>query len=182
MAAQVQVTFRDIPHSDAVSAHVERRAAKLDTFFDRITKCHVVVAAPHKHHKHGQRFEVKIDMHVPGRELVVTRNLDAEKEDLHATVDNAFTDAERILEDYSHKLKLGPKLSHQKPPHGTVSKVFSDRGYGFIEDGGGREIYFHENAVLGGKFRRLEVGSKVRYAEEDGDKGPQASTVHVIEI
>ncbi|WP_146653687.1 HPF/RaiA family ribosome-associated protein [Labilithrix luteola] len=180
MAATVQITFRDIPHSNSIETQVQRRAAKLDTFFDRIVSCHVVVAAPHRHHKQGRRYQVSIDMLVPGKELAVTHNLDDDKEDLHATVDNAFTDAERVLEEHCRKLKLGPKLTHQKPPHGVVTKLFSDRGYGFIEDGG-REIYFHRNSVLNGKFDKLSVGAKVRYAEEDGDKGPQASTVHVVE-
>jgi len=59
-----------------------------------------------------------------------------------------------------------------------VTKLFVDRGYGFIEDEEGREIYFHRNSVLGIAFEKLHVGAKVRFAEEDGDKGPQASTVH----
>lgn len=180
MTVPVQVTFRDIPHSDAVASHVERRAAKLETFYDRIMRCHVVVEAPHRHHKHGKRYHVRIDMHVPGRELVVSRNLDDTKEDLHAAVDDAFADAERVVEEYARELKLGGRVSHVKPPHGVVAKVFHDRGYGFITDEEGREIYFHQNSVLGGKFARMRAGTKVRYAEEDGDKGPQASTVHVV--
>ena len=55
MAVPVQVTFRDMPPSDAVTAHVEKRAAKLETFHDRIVKCHVMLEAPHRHHKHGKR-------------------------------------------------------------------------------------------------------------------------------
>lgn len=177
MENPLQVTFRDIPPSDSVTDHVERRAAKLDTFFDRLTSCHVVVAEPHRHHKHGKRYEVTVEMSVPGRALVVSKISEDDKEDLHATLDAAFGDAERILEEYSRKRKLGSRLTHAKPPHGVVSKLFAERGYGFIEDGG-REIYFHRNAVLGGKFDKLSVGSRVRYAEEDGDQGPQASTVH----
>ncbi|MCL2722946.1 MAG: cold shock domain-containing protein [Polyangiaceae bacterium] len=181
MAALVQVTFRDIPQSESVASHVERRAAKLETFFDRMVKCHVVVAAPHRHHKQGKRYQVCINMRVPGQELVVSRNLDGDKEDLHATLDSAFGDAERVLEEYSQKLKLGVKVSHQRPPHGIISKLFGDRGYGFIEDPDGREIYFHRNSIVGNSFDKLSVGTKVRFAEEDGDKGPQASTVHVVE-
>jgi ribosomal subunit interface protein len=184
MTVPVQVTFRDIPHSDAVASHVSRRAAKLETFHDRITKCHVVVEAPHRHHKHGKRYHVRIDMHVPGKELVVSKNLDDNKEDLHAAVDDAFGDAERVLEDYAKELKLGQRATQSRPGRGTVTKIFHDRGYGFIgpeHDGGGVEIYFHQNSVLDGRFEKLSIGAKVRYAEEDGDKGPQASTVHVVD-
>ena len=177
MQSPVQVTFRDIQPTATVSEHVERRAAKLDTFFDRITKCHVVVEAPNAvHHRHGARFHVRIDLHVPGKELVVTRNPEDRKEDLHAAIDDAFGDAERVLEEYARQLH-SPR-PHQRPPHGIVAKLFPDRGYGFIEAEDGREIYFHRNSVLGTSFEKLHVGSKVRFAEEDGDKGPQASTVH----
>jgi ribosomal subunit interface protein len=172
---QVQLTFRDIPHSDSVAAHVERRAQKLETFFDRMTRCLVVVEAPHRHSRHGKRYHVRIDMHVPGKELVVSRNLDDSTEDLHAAVDNAFADAERVLESYHHELARDAK-PRSKSPFGVVTKLFD--GYGFLEHEG-REVYFHENSVLGGKFDKLAVGSKVRFAEEDGDKGPQASTVEV---
>jgi cold shock CspA family protein len=44
----------------------------------------------------------------------------------------------------------------------------------------GREIYFHKNSVLDDKFKTLEVGTEVRFAESNGDKGPQASTVVVL--
>jgi len=43
-----------------------------------------------------------------------------------------------------------------------------------------REIYFHKNSVLGRAFPRLKVGTTVRFAEEQGERGPQASTVHVV--
>ena len=49
--------------------------------------------------------------------------------------------------------------------------------FGFIETNDGREIYFHRNSVLNGDFAKLAVGAHVTFAEEMGDKGPQASTV-----
>jgi len=178
MAVPVQVTFRDMPPSDAVTAHVEKRAAKLETFHDRIVKCHVMLEAPHRHHKHGKRYHVRIDMQVPGKELVVTKNLEDTKEDLYAAVDDAFGDAERVLEGYMRELEPSLK-NHVSPPRGVIKTLFTDRGYGFIETEDGREVYFHANSVVDGKFEKLKVGTKVRFAEEDGDKGPQASTVDV---
>jgi ribosomal subunit interface protein len=182
MQSPVQITFRDFPSSPALFAHVERRAAKLDTFFDRITKCHVVIEAPNlRHHAHGKLFHVRIDLHVPGRELVVSKNPEEAKEDAHAAIDEAFGEAERALEAFArfHRHEEKP---HAKQPHGVVTKVFQDRGYGFIERSDGEEIYFHRNSVHGARFEKLVTGTKVRFAEEDGDKGPQASTVYVIDV
>ena len=178
MQSPVQITFRDIKPSNAVSAHVEKRAAKLDMFFDRITSCHVVVEAPNRSHKHGPGYHVRIDLHVPGKELVVTKNPDERREELHAAIDDVFGDAERVLADYKLQLHHDTK-THLRPAHGMLTKIFVDRGYGFIETGDGREVYFHRNSVLGAPFDKLQVGTKVRFAEEDGEKGPQASTVHV---
>jgi cold shock CspA family protein len=61
-----------------------------------------------------------------------------------------------------------------------VKKFLAGEDCGFIETAEGREIYFHRNAVLGGAFDRLIVGSEVRFVEEKGVKGAQASTVHLI--
>jgi cold shock CspA family protein len=42
------------------------------------------------------------------------------------------------------------------------------------------EIYFHRNSVLDADFDKLKIGTEVRFVEEAGDKGPQASTVKVV--
>jgi ribosomal subunit interface protein len=180
MQSPVQVTFRDFSSSAAMIAHVEKRAAKLDTFFDRIHTCHVVLEAPHRHQHKGQRFHCRIELHLPGKQLVLATRPEDAKEDPYAVIDDAFADAERALEEFSRLLKHDTK-AHLKPPHGVVAKIFHDRGYGFIKaEEDGHEVYFHQNSVLGTKFDKLVLGTKVRYAEEDGDKGPQASTVHVL--
>lgn len=180
MAAPVQITFRDVPPSPAITAQVERRAAKLGSLYDRMVNCHVVVEEPHRRSRQGQKFHVRIDMMVPGKELVVTRTPEQLSQDLYAAIDDAFGDAERVLEEHVRKLQPDMK-AHARSPHGKVAKIFHDRGYGFIEDASdGHEVYFHAHSVLDGKFEKLEVGARVRFAEEDGDKGPQASTVHVV--
>jgi ribosomal subunit interface protein len=107
MQLPLQITFRDMPHSDAVEQHVRRRAAKLDQFFERITACRVVVEVPHRRHHHGKRYHVRIDLAVPRNELVVRRNPadNLRHEDMHAAIDDAFDDAERLLEDYARRLR-----------------------------------------------------------------------------
>lgn len=109
MNLPLQITFRDMDHSDAVDTHVRRRAEKLDTFFDRITACHVVVEAPHRHHTHGKRYHVRVDVAVPGHDLIVNRNPseNPRHEDMHAAVDDAFDDAERMVSEYANKMRRG---------------------------------------------------------------------------
>jgi cold shock CspA family protein len=70
--------------------------------------------------------------------------------------------------------------AHGEPPEGRIIRILREEGYGFIEATDGRELYFHRNSVLDDAFDHLEVGSEVRFAEENGEKGPQASTVRFL--
>jgi cold shock CspA family protein len=73
----------------------------------------------------------------------------------------------------------GQVKTHEEAPRGRVTRLFPEEGYGFLEAADGREIYFHRNALVNGDFDRLSVGRDVRYFEREGEKGPQASTVHL---
>lgn len=162
--------------------HVRRRARKLGTFYRRIVGCHVVVGAPHRRRLQGKRYHVRVDITVPGQELVIGRNppADPKHEDMHAAVDEAFDSAERAIHDYAGKLHREDRVARCGPPRGRIVKLFKREGYGFLESTEGYEIYFHKNAVREDRFRRLTVGTEVRFTEEAGEKGPQASTVDVV--
>lgn len=105
MDTPVQITFRDMESSPTMTAYVERRASKLEKLFDRLVDCHVVMEEPHRHSRHGKKFHVRISMRVPGKELVVSKQIDDAKEDLHAAIDQAFGDAERVLEEHARKVR-----------------------------------------------------------------------------
>ena len=72
MILPVQTTFRNMDASEAIAARVQDEADKLERCFDRITSCRVIVEAPHRHHRRGDPFHVRIELWVPGKELVVT--------------------------------------------------------------------------------------------------------------
>ena len=59
-------------------------------------------------------------------------------------------------------------------------ELVPDQDYGRIQASDGRDIYFHRNSLVRGEYDDLEVGSEVRFVEEAGEQGPQASTVHVV--
>lgn len=182
MQLPVQISFRGMEPSEAVEAKIRERTAKLDRFYDRIMSCRVVVESPHRRHHQGKLFHVRVDLTVPGGELAVTRE-PAEHhayEDVFVAIRDAFDAAQRQLEDYARRQR-GDLKTHEEPPSGRVSKLFPDEGYGFIETASGTEVYFHRNSVLDNAFARLEVGSDVEFVEEQGEKGPQASTVRVID-
>lgn len=59
-------------------------------------------------------------------------------------------------------------------------EMAQNQDYGRIQTSDGREVYFHRNSVVNGDFNSLDVGGEVRFDEESGDQGPQASTVQPI--
>ncbi len=107
MQTPLQLTFRGLPHSDALAAHLEERAEKLERSFDRIISCHVVVKLAGHHHRHGDRFELSINVGLPGHELVVTHAASEEgaAENVYVSADRAFDEAERQLEDWVRRLR-----------------------------------------------------------------------------
>jgi cold shock CspA family protein len=67
-----------------------------------------------------------------------------------------------------------------KTAHGWIDRISHEEGFGFIRAADGRELYFHRNALPNGDFDRLDPGAGVTFCEVDGEKGPQASTVHLL--
>jgi cold shock CspA family protein len=78
------------------------------------------------------------------------------------------------------RVRRGDVKHHEPPNEGTIVSLDKHASFGRIGTTDGREIYFHRNSVLNAKFDALEVGTPVRFDEEAGDQGPQASTVHVV--
>jgi cold shock CspA family protein len=175
MPVPLQITARDVSLSEAAEVEIRAKAADLETYYDGITGCRVVVEGPGRHHRTAP-FTLRIDLRVPGAELVVDRQANT---DLYVAIRDGFDAARRRLEDYARRQR-GTVKSHQDAGRARVSQLFPEKGYGFLETPDGREIYFHRHSVLHPGFERLTIGTEVRFAEEAGDKGPQASTMTII--
>jgi cold shock CspA family protein len=178
MKIPLQVTFRNMPPSEAIEGNIREKAAKLDSLHKRIVSCRVIVEAPHRHHHKGKLYHVRVDLTVPGGELVINREPSkrASHADVYVAIRDAFSAAGRRLQDHARRRRGSVKVHDSKPP-ARVTKLFTEDGFGFLETPDGREIYFHRNSVLEPGFDHIEVGTEVHYAEEQGEKGPQASTV-----
>ena len=181
MQMPLQISFHGMEPSPAIEARIREKAAKLERFCNRIVGCRVTVEAPHRHHRRGKLYNVRVDLSVPGKDVFVgsSRPLNHAHEDVYVAIRDAFNAAGRQLQDHVRKAQGAVKV-HPVPSHGKVVQLFSD--YGFVELPDGQEVYFHKNSVIGEGFDKLDIGSEVRLvlAEGEGAKGAQASTVSLI--
>jgi cold shock CspA family protein len=199
MQFPLQITFRNMTPSETIEEWIRDDADKLDSFYNRVMSCRVAIEVPHRHHRKGSPYHIRIDLIVPGEEIVIKRepslshrarelgeteikkHLEVKTlhKNLHLAINDAFKAAGRRLQDYARRQR-GDVKSHAPLHVGRVSKLLQDEGYGFLTSDDGRGIYFHKNSVLDRAFSRLKVGATVSFVEEPGEKGPQASTVRII--
>lgn len=179
MKLPLQVVFRNMEPSATVEAKIRERSELLDRTYPHVMSCRVVVEAHHKHHHQGNLYHVRVDLKVPDSEIVAARDPGEHHahEDVYVAVRDAFDAVRRQLEDYARRQR-GQVKSHEVPPHGRIAELHPD--YGKIETADGRLVYFHRNSVIDTDFDKLAIGSEVRFAEETGELGPQASTVYAV--
>ncbi|HVM81994.1 MAG TPA: HPF/RaiA family ribosome-associated protein [Stellaceae bacterium] len=180
MQLPLQITFRNLDASPTVEEKVRERAEELERFYGRIMSCRVVIEAATRRQHKGRLYHIRVDLKVPGKEIVVKRDPPEHHahEDIYVAVRDCFDAVRRQLEDHARH-RRGDIKSHDVPLHGTIAQLFAERDYGFIASSDGEEIYFHRNAVAENRFDKLAVGDEVRYVMHpgEGEKGPQASTV-----
>lgn len=107
MQIPLQITIRDMERSDALDTVLREHAAKLEQFHPRITRCRVTVEQLRRHHQQGHHFAVKIELRIPGREIVASRDHD---EDVYIALRDAFDSARRQLEEAAREQRGDVKL------------------------------------------------------------------------
>jgi ribosome-associated translation inhibitor RaiA len=102
MQNPLRLTFRGMAHSEALAAQLTLRVDRLEHFFDRIVSCHVVLDLAGHHHRHGDCYRVTINVGLPKRELIVSHTPSSHRamETPGTTIDRAFDEAQRQLEDW----------------------------------------------------------------------------------
>lgn len=181
MQTPAKIVFHEIPPSEAIEGVVRNKIDKLEEFYNRITRCRVVIEAPPRHHHKGKLYHVGIDLTVSNEEIFIGREHHDQHahEDVYVAIRDAFHAARRRLEDYARRHRHQIKTHHDAWPEGRIAKLFPDDGYGFITSRKGHEIYFHKNSMLNHPFERIQIGDAVRFVQEEGEKGSQASSVRI---
>lgn len=180
MSVPLQITWRNVQKSEALEAAIRAKVDKLGEFYDGILGCHVAVEKSHARHKKGNLYRIRLDIKVPNKEIVVTRDPAAHHahEDMYVSIRDTFDAARRQLQDYV-RVRRGEVKRHDEHHVGWVTRRIPNEDYGFIRTADDREIYFHRNAMINADFDRLRPGTQVMYVEEELAEGPQAKVVSV---
>src|SRR3569833_916112 len=164
MKLPVQITVRHMSLSEAAAAAIRDKAAKLDTFCVCFMSCRVLVEAPHRSQQNGMLYNVRIDLTLPGAELVVKRE---PHEDLYVAIRDAFYAARRQLQSHVRR-KRGEVKTHEEVPLAKVTRLYPEQGYGFIETLVGRVVFFFVFCVLFGGFWVFCFGVLVCFVVSSG--------------
>ncbi len=174
MQVPIQITMREVEQSEAVQERIKSRAKKLDQFFDKVISCKVVAELHQGHRQTGKLYNVRVNVRVPGKELVANRN---EQDNLYKAIRDAFDDMDRQVEEQA-KIINGEVKTHVGLSNGEIVRLFDDDQFGFIEaTATGEEFYFNADNVVHPKFKFLRVGMPVQFVEKIGDDGPRACRV-----
>lgn len=180
MQKPLQIHFHQIDPSPAIEARIREECQELEEFYDRIIGCSVTVDAPHQRHHQGNLYQVKVHLTLPDGDIHSTHAHHDEHahEDAYVAIRDSFRAVRRQLEDYARKRRADVKTHEPALLQGAVAELHGDQDYGMLETPDGRRVYFHRHSVLNDAFDHLHPGDQVRFAEEIGEQGPQASTVH----
>jgi cold shock CspA family protein len=181
MNEALKIQFKNCDSTRAIEKSIFDHFEKLDRHFSPIIAGKITVEKPHRSKHRGGLYRVTVNLTTPRKELFVGKSPNDEHahDDVYVAIRDAFLSMERKLRTHFDQLRQEVKI-HHAPAKGKVIRLFPRDGYGFIETSDGRQIYFNENSVLNQNFSHLELGSKVKFSEELGDKGPQASTIEYV--
>lgn len=183
MQLPIDISYRNVEKTPAIDDLIRSKAEKLEEVCDHIMGCHIAVEQTHTHPEKGSPYRVRIDLTVPpNHEVVAEKSPDTgiQYDSLQVVIRDAFEAARRQLKELTEKQQNRTKSHPEQVTAGVITKLFPEEGYGFLKAFEDQEIYFHRNSVLHNDFERLTIGTGVQFFLSQGEKGPQASTVRLI--
>jgi cold shock CspA family protein/ribosome-associated translation inhibitor RaiA len=186
MQKPLQIAFRGMESSEFLEGLIRDKVARLERLNADLISCRVVVEGQNRKADSAKgTLAITVEVELPGRPLIVARGQepphDAKGGQARA-VTLAFDAAERQLTDTSAIQDGAVKMHGNAGEAGVVNRLFRDQNYGFVEVRGAPDLYFTRNAVVGGSFDAIEVGTlvEVTVATGEGPMGPQASSVRLL--
>jgi len=184
MRIPLELSCVNIEKTDSLEALVHREADKLERVCAYMISCRVSIERPQRHQRTGSPYRVRVNVRVPPGHDLVSRREAGEgdmHEELSTVVRQVFQAMQRQLQGLAAKQRGDVKVHEGQQTQAVVELLTPKENCGFLRTTDGRQIYFHRNSLLNRSFDDLEVGTGVWFSETLGEKGPQATTVRVIE-
>ncbi len=178
MQVEPEIAFRNVDPTPAMEEQILRALERLERIHPRIIACRIMVEIPHPRHVKGNLYRVRLDITVPGHEIVVSRDPPARhtRETPRTAIREAFALARERLREQRERESGRPELT-EAPLRGRICSLSDVDGYGFIRSTEGEEIYFHRTGVPDHRFDQLDVGMEVRFVEEEVNGAIRATSV-----
>ena len=174
---ELHIESRNVEMTPRWKKEIEERMEKLQAGHDDIMHARVTLTKNPHHKKSKNVAEALVVVTLPGRPALTSRK---EEKTFEEAIRAAFFSIDIELRKYREKRASKDVRLSPIPLRGVVCKLFPKEGFGFILQEGGGEVYFHKNAVHGMEFDHLEDGTEVTFNIEEGEKGPQATTVNPV--
>ncbi len=178
MQVEPEIAYRNVEATSALENHILRGIDRLERTHPRIIACRIMVEIPHPRRVRGNLYRVRVDVTVPGHEIVVNRDPPARhtREAARTAIREAFDRVCSQLREHREREAGRPAVT-EAPLRGRVLSLSETDGYGFLRSAEGEEIYFHRTGVPNDRFDQIEVGTDVRYVEEVVDGAIRATSV-----
>lgn len=173
MKLPVQIQFHNMAPSEALESKARAHVLKLETLASDIMSCRIGIDLEQKHQQQGRPYGVRIDLSLPGHELLVNRVHD---EDVYVALRDAFDAMKRQLEDLVRQRQRLVK-QHPVPLHGEIVRIDDQGGFGFIRTPAGDEYYFGPDNLSSTPFEHIQIGDAVQFIPDLGGEGLQARRV-----
>jgi cold shock CspA family protein len=204
MQTTPEITFKGLERTTSIDKLITRGIAKLERVCDYIISARITVEQIQTRHRTDNPYRILIEISIRDRPDIVVERLsnkikktvedpdkinsrpvrkrNGREDALPAFIISTFDSARRELEKIIEKQRGAVKVHPQQRAQAMVEKIFRDQEYGFLRASDGQSVYFNRNSVLHDHWEHLKVGTAVRYTQEIGDKGLQASIVEPVEI
>jgi cold shock CspA family protein len=179
MQRDAMITYRNVIRSDAVETILAKRITALEAICPNGLGLRVTLEAPRRLRHAARGFEVRLHLDLPGPDLDVARSVRQghASDDILRAVNEAFNALERRLKE-TRKTRASQDVKHHAAIlHGAIVELEPQLGYGFVRADDGKEVYFQKDSLVSGDWDALEIGTRLRFREQDGEKGPFAVDV-----
>jgi cold shock CspA family protein/ribosome-associated translation inhibitor RaiA len=173
------ITWRNVQRSEAVEAIIRKRIAAVEKLCPNAVGLRITLDAPQKPRHAARGFDVRLHLEVPGPDLDVARTVrhGLAADDIVRAVNAAFAALEKRIRE-TRRIMDGKEVKHHPVIlHGEIVELEAELGYGFVRADDGREVYFQKDGLVTGDWDDLELGARLRFREQDGEKGPFAVDV-----